>query len=100
MDTGPRAGHPNAKSESRSEEHTSELQSHVNLVCRLLLEKKKLPRSGKTTKDEGSRPLFSASTPSAASSKSLAILDPAPPALLPPPAPHPHPPHAHAYSPA
>src|SRR5438477_8170500 len=26
---------------SRSEEHTSELQSHVNLVCRLLLEKKK-----------------------------------------------------------
>src|SRR5690242_20913076 len=30
-----------AKSENRSEEHTSELQSHVNLVCRLLLEKKK-----------------------------------------------------------
>src|SRR5690242_20965124 len=29
---------PRAK---RSEEHTSELQSHVNLVCRLLLEKKK-----------------------------------------------------------
>src|SRR6266571_7256681 len=27
---------------TRSEEHTSELQSHVNLVCRLLLEKKKL----------------------------------------------------------
>src|SRR5690242_9750559 len=27
---------------SRSEEHTSELQSHVNLVCRLLLEKKNL----------------------------------------------------------
>src|SRR5450631_3394418 len=27
----------------RSEEHTSELQSHVNLVCRLLLEKKKHP---------------------------------------------------------
>src|SRR4051812_50000860 len=26
--------------ERRSEEHTSELQSHVNLVCRLLLEKK------------------------------------------------------------
>src|SRR5260370_17064511 len=26
----------------RSEEHTSELQSHLNLVCRLLLEKKKL----------------------------------------------------------
>src|SRR4051812_49924417 len=27
--------------ERRSEEHTSELQSHVNIVCRLLLEKKK-----------------------------------------------------------
>src|SRR5260370_15699112 len=26
----------------RSEEHTSELQSHLNLVCRLLLEKKKI----------------------------------------------------------
>src|SRR4051812_49786654 len=30
-----------ARDEERSEEHTSELQSHVNLVCRLLLEKKK-----------------------------------------------------------
>src|SRR5438477_8911353 len=29
------------QSRARSEEHTSELQSHVNLVCRLLLEKKK-----------------------------------------------------------
>src|SRR6266571_4757939 len=29
------------KGYARSEEHTSELQSHVNLVCRLLLEKKK-----------------------------------------------------------
>src|SRR5688572_1408661 len=29
----------------RSEEHTSELQSQSNLVCRLLLEKKKLPSS-------------------------------------------------------
>src|SRR5260370_32515567 len=32
----------------RSEEHTSELQSHLNLVCRLLLEKKK---KNKTTND-------------------------------------------------
>src|SRR5260370_6964608 len=40
----------------RSEEHTSELQSHLNLVCRLLLEKKKtvnnyvatLPKSAPT----------------------------------------------------
>src|SRR5690242_21511608 len=30
-----------ARAALRSEEHTSELQSHVNLVCRLLLEKKK-----------------------------------------------------------
>src|SRR3712207_8658898 len=31
-----------AKSEIRSEEHTSELQSRQYLVCRLLLEKKKI----------------------------------------------------------
>src|SRR5260221_10763907 len=38
----------------RSEEHTSELQSHSDLVCRLLLEKKK--KSTKTTKRrEGNR---------------------------------------------
>src|SRR6267142_744896 len=30
-----------ARQSARSEEHTSELQSHVKLVCRLLLEKKK-----------------------------------------------------------
>src|SRR5256886_4752288 len=30
----------------RSEEHTSELQSQSNLVCRLLLEKKKIYRAG------------------------------------------------------
>src|SRR5260370_18096501 len=33
-----------ASSRNRSEEHTSELQSHLNLVCRLLLEKKKTIR--------------------------------------------------------
>src|SRR5690606_25297465 len=32
---------PRPKNASRSEEHTSELQSRENLVCRLLLEKKK-----------------------------------------------------------
>src|SRR2546429_3359364 len=31
--------------EERSEEHTSELQSRLHLVCRLLLEKKKIVRS-------------------------------------------------------
>src|SRR5260370_32799866 len=34
---------------NRSEEHTSELQSHLNLVCRLLLEKKKRHASTKLT---------------------------------------------------
>src|SRR2546426_7748685 len=32
---------PDPRDDSRSEEHTSELQSPCNLVCRLLLEKKK-----------------------------------------------------------
>src|SRR5690606_11711690 len=35
------AGHPALRASPRSEEHTSELQSRENLVCRLLLEKKK-----------------------------------------------------------
>src|SRR5438132_5267571 len=34
----------------RSEEHTSELQSHSDLVCRLLLEKKKKKKNKKTRK--------------------------------------------------
>src|SRR2546427_5030839 len=34
-------GPPTSGARSRSEEHTSELQSQSNLVCRLLLEKKK-----------------------------------------------------------
>src|SRR5260221_1351088 len=33
---------PAAAAQRRSEEHTSELQSHSDLVCRLLLEKKKI----------------------------------------------------------
>src|SRR5437588_4567139 len=33
------------KQECRSEEHTSELQSHSDIVCRLLLEKKKASES-------------------------------------------------------
>src|SRR5690242_21695312 len=45
--TGGRVIHgvPNGDERFRSEEHTSELQSHVNLVCRLLLEKKKRMRA-------------------------------------------------------
>src|SRR5687768_17828505 len=34
-------GAPRGASSTRSEEHTSELQSRLHLVCRLLLEKKK-----------------------------------------------------------
>src|SRR2546430_7435361 len=36
---------PAQRLDDRSEEHTSELQSQSNLVCRLLLEKKKYPSS-------------------------------------------------------
>src|SRR5256886_12474243 len=35
---------------ARSEEHTSELQSQSNLVCRLLLEKKKFKMTGSITR--------------------------------------------------
>src|SRR2546430_8609695 len=38
---GPQVLSPIALTMARSEEHTSELQSQSNLVCRLLLEKKK-----------------------------------------------------------
>src|SRR5438105_8600242 len=50
----PRAGQASAAL-ARSEEHTSELQSRVDLVCRLLLEKKKpthdAPTAGPSTHD-------------------------------------------------
>src|SRR5260370_19402119 len=40
----------------RSEEHTSELQSHLNLVCRLLLEKKKDIELVHFTQESADRP--------------------------------------------
>src|SRR5260370_22318479 len=43
--TSNRGGKPGS---IRSEEHTSELQSHLNLVCRLLLEKKKTQQQPST----------------------------------------------------
>src|SRR2546426_7853308 len=52
----PRAAHPAAPAtrrtcfRARSEEHTSELQSPCNLVCRLLLEKKKKRNKPDTNK--------------------------------------------------
>src|SRR5260370_30530355 len=39
--TTPQKPGDGSKNFMRSEEHTSELQSHLNIVCRLLLEKKK-----------------------------------------------------------
>src|SRR6266571_1901915 len=42
----------------RSEEHTSELQSHVNLVCRLLLEKKKQLRTPTPEEKLSSSPIY------------------------------------------
>src|SRR2546430_7395921 len=47
---GPGAGtffEPTIATRPRSEEHTSELQSQSNLVCRLLLEKKKNTKANK-----------------------------------------------------
>src|SRR2546429_5239475 len=44
-----RSSPPTAPPASRSEEHTSELQSRLHLVCRLLLEKKKKTRHGITS---------------------------------------------------
>src|SRR2546427_3975363 len=45
-----------AHAHGRSEEHTSELQSQSNLVCRLLLEKKKKRIASQSTVDTRSRP--------------------------------------------
>src|SRR5215475_14935191 len=46
-----RAFHPGLRrARPRSEEHTSELQSRENLVCRLLLEKKKTKKPSTQTK--------------------------------------------------
>src|SRR5260370_8300445 len=42
-------GRERAQTAGRSEEHTSELQSHLNLVCLLLLEKKQMNNSTSTT---------------------------------------------------
>src|SRR5260370_22941151 len=41
----------------RSEEHTSELQSHLNLVCRLLLEKKKTASLANQTPQQTAAPI-------------------------------------------
>src|SRR4051812_49501899 len=48
LPAGPHPGRAGRGCGPRSEEHTSELQSHVNLVCRLLLEKKKKKQQAQT----------------------------------------------------
>src|SRR5260370_24056638 len=67
--TAGRRRHPRGQIQSlhhrhpaRSEEHTSELQSHLNLVCRLLLEKKKTAASKSSPTSPSSA---SSDTPSA-----------------------------------
>src|SRR5690606_41745912 len=63
----PRPGSPchGCRHVGRSEEHTSELQSRENLVCRLLLEKKK---SSKTSKNDTAASPVTPSTTSPAAS--------------------------------
>src|SRR2546422_4466951 len=51
VETAPALGHPTL----RSEEHTSELQSRLHLVCRLLLEKKKRIHSQRAVRDQRAR---------------------------------------------
>src|SRR5260370_26590541 len=54
--------------QTRSEEHTSELQSHLNIVCRLLLEKKKT-RATKLTVTFTRRPTPKANTTTSPSAR-------------------------------
>src|SRR3954463_257770 len=61
----------------RSEEHTSELQSHDNLVCRLLLEKKKKSEEGRKAG------LVVGTQPDGAHVRSHLSLPRSPPSLLP-----------------
>src|SRR2546430_11292714 len=58
---------------NRSEEHTSELQSQSNLVCRLLLEKKKKAQSVKSALDVTT--LFDSTNGSATTARSIVIRD-------------------------
>src|SRR5690606_41067337 len=50
---GSAAAHPGSRARTarRSEEHTSELQSRENLVCRLLLEKKKQKKNSNSQRE-------------------------------------------------
>src|SRR5437588_6962409 len=52
----PRVRRRGGRRRGRSEEHTSELQSHSDLVCRLLLEKKKKKESRQNSETDTSSP--------------------------------------------
>src|SRR5256884_1356401 len=68
--TTPSARPTNRSSPERSEEHTSELQSRLHLVCRLLLEKKK---THQTSSSRNSPSLISPPFPTTRSSYSCSI---------------------------
>src|SRR2546429_6408956 len=56
IEVSPRVKHCSTGSEARSEEHTSELQSRLHLVCRLLLEQKKTQPQTHTHTDRSVNP--------------------------------------------
>src|SRR5260221_10752376 len=56
---------------SRSEEHTSELQSHSDLVCRLLLEKKKKKKKKKQITKKNTNKHYRKTKPSPCSGERL-----------------------------
>src|SRR5947207_9932904 len=58
---GQEPARPGARRRERSEEHTSELQSHSDLVCRLLLEKKK--KKKRSHFEDGERRIDESITP-------------------------------------
>src|SRR2546430_9012995 len=60
-----------ARRGARSEEHTSELQSQSNLVCRLLLEKKKTPRSPPSPRSTRPPLLLAPASPTLTPSRTL-----------------------------
>src|SRR5256886_4290949 len=69
------------KASTRSEEHTSELQSQSNLVCRLLLEKKKKTRVPPVVRDNLRSELLSRTRSDDAASPFATLPSPSPASL-------------------
>src|SRR3954464_6172055 len=70
---------------ARSEEHTSELQSHDNLVCRLLLEKKTMdPRQRRLERPTGERHWGASCAPRSPSAHATSPTPPPGPSSCPP----------------